>query len=426
MNSAPLILPDEDEGQNSTLRDESRRLMSAEEGSVIEVYDAKHHTIFYVDEHFWIHLSWPLELVRRLVTYKYTIPVFDIVYVGMVIFYTIRYVRFYADNFNHHDFNFNRSTDCAFFIFFALETVLNAFAPPFTLRLMRDIFTDETIPVVVETAMSCDKYFHLKMCTISYFNTIGILAIVLLSVSVIDFYDEATSPFIILYSFPLAGVVSVVVVLLDAYRLLQVDFIERMQLTPSTPNADASVTQDPTGPQNRFSFASQQPLNTLEYHTRDTLALHAIMMRLRFAALHKELYTAGQRWGLTLLLLICGLAMYAMYLVILAYKLEDVSLVALLPYVVTALFALGEIVISLSLVNETGTKVKKELAKHVLNYAGHKSLACDCQDLSILLTCAQTLPLEIHFVEGFSLKFKLAAAILSPIVFAMLPRLISL
>lgn len=402
---------------DTSLIEDNRRLISTEEGSVIGVYDAKHNAMFYIDERFWINFSWPLELARRIVTFKHTIMCFDIIYIGMLIFYFVSYVKFYSDTFDHHYFTFNGGGDGLFFIFFVVETILNACAPPLTMRLMRDMFTDESVPTLIETVMECDKYFRLKMCVISYVNAIGILTIVLLSVSVIDFYEESTLPFIIMSAFPLACVVSVVVVVLDAYRLLQMDFIKHMQILTSETESARN--------QYRHSFSNQTSLDTVEFHSRETLIAHVIRIRVRFLALHKELYSAGQRWGPTLLLLTTGLAMYAGYLVILAYKLEDISIAPLMPYVMMALVALFEIVVELTLVNETGTRVKKELAKHVLEYAGNKALACDCQDIMVLLSCAQTLPLEIHFVEGFSLKFRLAAAILGPIVFAMLPRLIT-
>ena len=404
-----------------SLLDQGHDLLSDIDEPIITIYDPKIHASFTLGEAFWLNISWPLELARRIVSYKYTIPIFDVIYVSMVIFYVIRYYSFYREYFGGDYFVFHNSGNGLFFVFFVIETAINTLAPPLCMRLLRDMFTDEAVSKIVENALHYDKHLRIKMCLVSYMNLLGFLIVMVLTATVTDFYDNSTLPMIALYSLPVEGAVSLVVVVLNAYRLLQLDFITNILQTHHTKQQD-----DP--PVHRFSYISAHPsdaTNTPLYYPRDELVIHMVDIRLRYLALHKQLETAGQRWGRVFFLLICGITMYIAYLVTLAYKVSGLSIGPLMPYIAMACVALCEIVISLSLVNETGMKVRRGIAKHVLEFAGNKALSCDCQDIAVLLACAEALPLEIYFIEGFSLKFRLAAAILGPIVFALVPRLVS-
>jgi hypothetical protein len=373
------------------------------------IFDSHRKRTFIIPKRFWFNFAFPIGLAKQIISYKYTVLIFDFIYVVITVFYSIRYVQLHTGA---------RSGGDLFFAYFLLESIVNSFMPPLSVRLLRDIFTDETMPSMIEKSNRCDPYYHLKLSLLCYFNFFGCFVSIVLSafVDLNPFYSGETIPYVAMYCLPASLALSLIVAVIEGYRLMQLDFIRSLEAMDST-----LIREDDEAVCLLHPLASD-PSQSAESNSKD-LSLHFVKIRMQFLSLNTAFSRVSARYGITILVFIVMIVMYAIYLIWLVYLIESITLKDFLPYITMCVIALCQLTVSLTMVNETGNRVRLATARHVLAVSGSHSLSNDT-NASVLLSCVDLIPIQIPFFEGFVLKFRLTAVILGPLIGSIIPRLV--
>lgn len=379
---------------------------------------------FYISETTWSSVSWQLELARRILNYStYSLAVFDVIYVGMLILEIIV-------NFNQWS-SMHRSGGVPFAVFFVILFTFNAFLPPLGLHLIKSILLDPATPAVFQQASKYDPKFHFRMHGLAHFNCAASLLAVFLSFFTNPLYRSIQLPFLVLYVVPISFTLSVLVCLLEGHRLLACQFAESLDngeycetRSSSSGRSISGVGLDDNssrdGLLNRSSLTSSQLSRGYDiYKLRDT-----------YYQLHLRFDLVRQNWGLYILFVIMALLLITVGLVWYSYisDFNRVKFSLVLPYIVIAMFGVCQLLISLTLVNEFGAKVSKALAKYVFKHHGHipgDAKSTTSADINNLLILSQIVLIEIPFVEGFTLRVKLTAVLVGPLIGSILPKILA-
>jgi hypothetical protein len=326
-------------------------------------------------------------------------------------------------------FSLHRIGGVPFTIYFGVFFVFNVFAPPLGMHLVKSILLHPSIPKVFQEATKYDPKFHFRMHCLAHFNCVASLLAVFLSFFTNPLYRSIQLPFLVLYVVPLSFTLSVVVCLLEGHRLLACQFIESLEsgalykepLTLSSRNSVHSDNSEQDLPGEGCRLLDQQGLsiNGIDFYN----------LRNQYYDLHVRFDLVRKHWGLYILYIIIALLLFTAGLVWYSYvsDFNRVKFSLVLPYIIISLFALCELMFSLTLVNELGAKVSKTLAKFIFKYGqspprnGDASIITDINNLLIL---SQIVLIEIPFVEGFSLRVRLTAALVGPLIGSIVPKLL--
>lgn len=372
---------------------------------------------FYISETIWSSVSWELEMARKLLNYStHSLAIFDVTYVIMLALEIV---------FNYDQWsNLHRIGGVPFTVFFIIFLIFNSFAPPLGMHLIKSILLHPTIPMVFHQATKYDPKFHFRMHCLAHFNCAASILLVLLSFFTNPIYKSVQLPFLILYVVPLSFTLSVVVTLLEGHRLLICQFIESLENKSLFKDDSSSANSADTSGEKQY--LPEDDAGTVDDHRKSQSKVDFYKLRNQYYDLHVQLDGVRENWGLKLLFIVIALLLFTVGLVWYMYISEFKSRFSLvLPYVVISLFGLCEILFSLTLVNELGAKVSKTLAKFIFQYRQNSSTNCETSiitDINNLLLLSQIVPIEIPFVEGFSLRVRLTAVLVGPLIGAIVPK----
>lgn len=377
---------------------------------------------FYINETLWSSVSWQLEVARRILNYStYSLAVFDVVYVSMVIFEIVV-------NFDRLS-SMHKNAGVPFTVFFVVFSVFNAFAPPLGLHLIKSILLHPSIPKVFQEATKYDTKFHFRMHCLAHFNCASSLLAVLLSFFTNPLYRFIQLPFLVLYVVPLSFTLSVVVCLLEGHRLLACQFIQSLQDGSLSHQSNPSRDIVHASPSAEQDYLSDEGCALLDNRGTALNAVDFYGIRNQYYDLHVRFDNVRQQWGLKLLFIVVSLLLFTVGLVWYSYisEFNGVKFALVLPYIIMSLFSLCEIMFALTLVNELGAKVSKTLAKFIFKYGQSPNNGKESSiitDINNLLILSQIVPIEIPFVEGFSLRVRLTAILVGPLIGSIVPKLL--
>lgn len=402
---------------------------------------------YYISETIWSSVSWQLEVAKRIMNYSnYSLPIFDVIYLGLLILeITVNYQQWSA---------MHGSGGIPFQVFFAILFWFNIFAPPMGLHLIQSILLNPDMPIVFQQATKFDNKFHFRMHCLAYLNCAVSLLAVLLSFFTNPLYRSVQLPFLCLYVLAISFTLSVVVVLLEGHRLLACQFVHsledgefheycsvdntstsRQSSTSSTSTEQGytlsrnNVRGTPTPTPTRINI-SHPPGRFSCHHSRGDI----LKLRNDYYALHLRFDVVRKNWGLYILFVIVALMLITVGLVWYSYisDFNRVKFSLVLPYIIITMFGACQLLFSLTLVNEMGAKVSKSLAKYIFKYHGQVGLgvpggesSSTMADINNLLILSQIVLIEIPFVEGFTLRVKLTAMLVGPLIGSILPKLVA-
>lgn len=383
---------------------------------------------FYISETIWSSVSWQLELARRILNYsEYSLAIFDITYVIMLILEIVL-------NFDKWQ-SFHKVGGVPFTIYFGIFSIFNVFAPPLGLHLIKSILLHPSIPKVFKEASKYDPKFHFRMHCLAHFNFAASLIAVLLSFFTNPLYRSIQLPFLVLYVVPLSFTLSVVVCLLEGHRLLACRFIKSLQNGTLYPENGYSrnCENDLSSEQDQNQESSEEGCGLLNNDKQEEFlnGVNLNQLRNQYYDLHVRFDLVRENWGKSILYIIVALLLFTVGLVWYSYisEFSRIKFSLVLPYIIISLFSLCEIMFSLTLVNELGAKVSKTLAKFIFKYSQHNNPASNGEvslisDINNLLILSQIVLIEIPFVEGFSLRVRLTAVLVGPLIGSIVPKLL--
>lgn len=412
------------------------------------IYDKEKKLMFFIPKNFWFDFVWPIGATRQILSYKYTILLFDVLYVGVLLYYSI---RFYHLSQNSH------AGGKWFLLYFILQTIVNSTLPPLSMRLLKDIFTNEAMPTLFTMACKYDKYYHLRVSWICYLNLfgcfVGIFCSALMQFS--PFYSREVVPFVIMFIIPTGLALSILIALMESNRLLQNRFIDSLQTTDTiqtllkhlpverntlyccpnpTTSTPTTINQSKQFPTNFPCQSLLPPLLSpspspssilLDSHSYEDIKLHFLKIRSEYIFIYHICQSVGKRYGFVILLYVISLVMYAIYLIWFLYLIDDMTMKDIMPYLAMCVVGLVELTFTLTLVNENGQNIRRQIAKYVLIYTNGMSIT-GIEDITLLLACSQSLIAEIPFRGGFSLKFRHTAVIIGPLIASIIPTIVKI
>lgn len=402
------------------------------------IYDNDNKMVFFLPKNFWFDFVWPIGVTRQVLSYKYTVPIFDVLYLSVLIFFTFRF---------YHLSQSSHTGGKWFLLYFILQTIVNSALPPLSLRLLRDIFTNEAMPVVFAIATKYDKYYHIRISWICYLNLfaclVGIFCSALIQYS--PFYSREVLPFVIFFIVPTGFALSLLVALMESNRLLQNRFLESIQTTDTLQSILKHIPSDQFAIRHNCNLSSHLlsdlPLRTISSSSTslplsnaillssspnsDDIKQHFIQLRSNFLFVYHVCQSTGKRYGFVILLYIISLVMYSIYLIWFLYLIDDITMTDIMPYLTMCFVGLVELMFTLTLVNENGQNIRRQIAKYVMSYTNGTSMT-GIEDITLLLTCSETLYAEIPFRGGFSLKFRHTAVIVGPLFASLIPTIVRL
>jgi hypothetical protein len=377
---------------------------------------------FFISETVWTSVSWQLELARRILNYStYSLAIFDIIYLIML---TLEIVA----NFEQWS-SLQRVGGLPFQLYFVIFFFFNAAAPPLGMHLIKSILLHPAIPKVFQQATKYDSKFHFRMHCLAHFNCAASFLAVLLSFFTNPLYRSIQLPFLFLYVVPLSFTLSVVVCLLEGHRLLACQFNKSLQ--KGTLHLDVDAGGGGSGEQASSEHGEQDGCSLLDARKSIfEIDIDVHNLRNQYYDLHLRFDLVRKHWGLYLLFIIIALLLNTAGLVWYSYisDFNRVKFSLVLPYIIIAFIGVCEVMFSLTLANELGAKISKTLAKFMFKQgqrldAGNAGAASITAEINNLLILSQIVLVEIPFVEGFSLRVRLTAMLVGPLIGAIVPKL---
>ena len=364
---------------------------------------------YYIGETMWSSVSWQLEVCKKLMNCSpYSAAVFDVVYVALLI------MEFFFNDYT----SLHRLGGVPFTVFFLFFFLFNAIAPMLGMHLIKSIILQPSLPVVFQKATKYDQKFHFRMHCLAHGNCSAALLAVLLSFFTNPLYRSIQLPFLIFYVVSLSFTLSVVVSMLEGHRLLACQFIENVE---NGTRYLKSTTSD-------GDIENNEGIGNL---TGLSIDIDFYKLRNDYHKLHLQFDLVRKNWGLELLFIIVSLLLFNVGLIWYTYisDFNSVKFSLVLPYIVISMFALCQVMFALTFVNEIGASVSRTLAKFIfksgenppLNNKGTTAIS----DVNSLLILSQIILIQIPFVEGFSLRVRLTAVLVGPLIGSIIPKLLS-
>lgn len=367
---------------------------------------------FYIKENIWSSVSWQLEVARRILNYsEYSLIAFDILYFAMLVFEIVI-------NYEHFS-SLRDNSGIAFTVFFVLFLPMNALAPPLGMHLIQSILLHPDLPKIFREATKHDSKFHLRMHCMAHFNCFASILAVLLSVFTNPLYKRAQIPFIVLYVIPISFTLSIVVCLLEGHRLLASKLICQIN------EGDFYSGHTAHG---EFTDSSNEKLDKKELSVG---RIDFYRLRNDYYALHVKYDAVRERWGCYLLYMVIALLLFTVALIWYCYAsdFDNVKFSLALPYIIISLLWLCEIMFSVTYANEVGAQVSRTIAKFILKCGQTcppiESRDTIMADVNNLLLLSQIVLIQIPFVEGLTLRFRVTAALIGPLIGSLVPKLLS-
>jgi hypothetical protein len=389
------------------------------------IYDNDKKVFFSLPKEFWFEFAFPVGLTRQVLSYHYTILIFDLVYATVTLYYSLSYRKLFRGA---------HAGGVWFLSYFILTSMLMTMLPPLSIRLLRDIFTTESIPPLFMLAKQSDRYYHLRASCLCYLNIAGCFLMILFStlLDLSPFFSRTVVPWLIALIVPSGLALSILVAVMEALRVLQCRFISSLSqseghitlsnfLPQDLKNGDDENCHCPLTPPP--SPSPSQP----SVRSPEEIKYHFTQLRTEYLTLYLTSQGVSRRYGLIILLYVIALVMYSAYLIWLLHLIDDITLRSILPYLVICGIGLVELTFCLTLVNEIGEQIKREIAKHVLLYSSSDNSSPRggvMEDASLLLACVDKLTIDIPFRGGFSLKSRHTFVLLSPLFASVLPTII--
>jgi hypothetical protein len=406
------------------------------------VYDQQEKCYFSIRKQFWYEFVWPVGLTRLILSFRYTIPFFDLLYVTTLIYYLIYY----------RDMIYNISIRNFWFIFYGtITSLIMILLPPLSIRLLKDIFLNNFIPSLFILSKKYDPYYHFRLSCYTYVNILGCILMIVFS-TILNFNPFPSNeivPWLIVSILPSGLALSILIAVMEGVRILQLQYLRSLQL----PDSHISIlkylpTDEKTSDSEcetqcllRSSLAPSSPSPFITTESRPFFPLvpppqpfssasateefksHFIQLRSEYLILYQTSQGVSQRYGLVILLYVVALAMYSAYLIWYLYLDDDISISDIIPHLTICGVGLVELTFALTLVNEIGEAIKREVARHVLLF-NHEIPVKGMEDASLLLACSDKLTIGIPFRGGFSLKARHTMVLLGPLIATVIPTII--
>jgi hypothetical protein len=387
------------------------------------VFDNQKKVFFSLPKEFWFDFAFPVGMARQVLSYRYTILIFDIIYATVTLYYSLSYRALFRGA---------HAGGVWFLSYFILTSMLMTVLPPLSIRLLRDIFTSEAVPALFMLAKQYDRYYHLRVSCFCYLNITGCFLMIIFStlLDLSPFFSRKVVPWLIALIIPSGLALSILVAVMEGHRVLQCRFIASLSqpeghisLSNFLPSDEKGADEDdcrcPLTPP-----SSPSPVLHSSARSSEEIAQHFTQLRSEYLTLYLASQAVSQRYGLVILLYVTALVMYSAYLIWLLRLVDDITLRDIVPYLSICGCGLIELTLCLTLVNEIGEQIKRELAKHVLLYSYDTSVRGVAEDASLLLACANKLTIDIPFRGGFSLKSRHTVVLLGPLFASIIPTII--
>jgi hypothetical protein len=415
------------------------------------VYDKQNKSHFFIKKQFWYEFVWPVGLTHLILSYRYTIPIFDLLYLIALVYYLIYY----------REVIYDISIGNLWFIFYGtITSLIMILLPPLSIRLLKDIFLNSFIPSLFILSKKYDPYYHLRVSCYTYVNLLGCALMILFStiLNYNPFSSKEIVPWLLVSVIPSGLALSILIAVMEGVRIIQLQYIHSLQLpdghisirkyllgdeknseceaqcllsslaVPSLPpswvvagEGTSLTTEGGTSPStepNRQMFSSSNIIAVTE-----EFKSHFIQLRSEYLILYQTSQSVSQRYGLVILLYVLALAMYSAYLIWYLYLVDDITISDIVPYLTICVGGLIELTFSLTLVNEIGESIKREVARHVLLFT-HEMSVKGMEDASLLLACSNKLTIDIPFRGGFSLRSRHTMVLLGPLIATVIPTIV--
>lgn len=373
---------------------------------------------------FWYEFVWPVGVTHLILSYRYTIPLFDLLYLTALVYYLICY----------REVIYDISVGNLWFIFYGTVTsFVMILLPPLSIRLLKDIFLNGFIPSLFILSKKYDPHYHLRVSCYTYANLLGCFLIILFStiLNYNPFSSKLIIPWLLVSILPSGLGLSILIAVMEGVRILQLHYIKSLQL----PDDHISIRKYLPNEEKTCDCPVQSLLDSLvapsetskpffsSRSINEEFKLHFVQLRSEYLILYQTSRGVSHRYGLVILLYVLALAMYSAYLIWYLYLVDDITISDIVPYLTICVGGLVELTFSLTLVNEIGESIKREVARHVLLFT-HEMCVTGMEDASLLLACSEKLTIDIPFRGGFSLKGRHTMVLLGPLIATVIPTIV--